>query len=238
MNPNIIFEDKNVLVVEKPPMVPCQSDTTQDEDLMNILINDLKEKNYNLGEPYLGLVHRLDRPVGGVMVFAKTKESNSNLSKQISERRFNKQYLTIVCGKPENISGTLNDFLKKLVTINMSKVVSKDTKGAKEAVLEYQVINSVYSEEYGELSLLKIVLKTGRHHQIRVQLSNAGWPIWGDNKYNKTFVKKKEWTQISLWSYKIVFKHPIKKTHLSFTVLPQNEYPWNLFDINSLQTNS
>ncbi|MGF7057993.1 RluA family pseudouridine synthase [Brassicibacter mesophilus] len=236
MKPNIIFEDKNILVVEKPPMVPCQSDKSKDEDLINILINHLKGKNVHLVEPYLGLVHRLDRPVGGAMVFAKTKESNSNLSKQISERRFNKQYLTIVCGKPETISGSLNDFLKKLVTVNMSKVVSKESKGAKEAVLDYQVLDSIQTEEYDDLSLLKINLKTGRHHQIRVQLSNAGWPIWGDNKYNKVFVKKKEWTQISLWSYKLAFNHPVKKTQLSFTSLPSNEYPWNLFDAKLLSS--
>lgn len=234
MKTNIIFEDKNILVVEKPPMIPCQSDKTQDEDLLNILIGELKKKNTNLVKPYLRLVHRLDRPVGGTMVYAKTKEATSNLSRQISERRFNKQYLTVICGKPENTSGSLKDFLKKLVTINMSKVVSKETRGAKEAILEYQILSSVETKEHGQLSLLKINLKTGRHHQIRVQLSNAGWPIWGDNKYNKVFVKKKGWTQISLWSYKITFNHPIKKARLSFTSLPINEYPWNLFDIKSL----
>lgn len=233
MKPNIIFEDKNIIAVEKPPMLPSQSDKTQDESLMDILINYLKGKDNVSVEPYLGLVHRLDRPVGGVMVFAKTKESNSSLSKQISSRHFKKQYITVVCGKPEALSGTLNNFLKKLVTVNMSKVVPEGTKGAKEAILEYRVIDSVYTEEYGYLSLLNIILKTGRHHQIRVQLTNASLPIWGDNKYNKVFVKKKNWTQISLWAYKIEFSHPVKKSPLCFTSLPYDEYPWNLFDFKA-----
>jgi len=233
MKPKIIFEDKNIILVEKPPMLPCQNDKTKDESLVDIIINILREKNNSSSSPYLGLVHRLDRPVGGVMVFAKTKEANSALSRQISSRHFKKQYLAVVCGKPQDSSGMLNDYLKKLVTINMSKVVTEGTKGSKEATLSYKVLDSIYTEEYGYLSLLSINLKTGRHHQIRVQLSNAGLPIWGDNKYNKTFVKKKKWTQIALWSNKISFSHPIKKTNLSFSSLPYNEYPWNLFNINN-----
>ncbi|KNF08237.1 ribosomal large subunit pseudouridine synthase C [Gottschalkia purinilytica] len=229
-----IFEDKNILVVEKPPKLPCQSDKTNDEDLMSILYKDIKERNDKLKNVYLGLIHRLDRPVGGVMVLAKTQESNSNLSKQVSNRYMKKEYLTIVCGKPDETKGELKNYLKKLSTINMSKVVSKDTKGAKEAILEYEVIDTLNTQEYGNLSLVKIKLKTGRHHQIRVQLSNWGFPIWGDNKYNKDFVKKKEWTQIALWAYRLSFSHPIKRSYLSFTSLPHNEYPWNLFNLTQL----
>ena len=219
MEVKFIFEDKDILVVEKPPKVPCQSDKTSDESLMTIL-----------NRPYLGLVHRLDRPVGGVMVYAKNKKANSNLSTQVSQRKLEKEYLAIVCGKPENPEGELVDYLKKLRTINMSKVVDKDTIGAKEAILQYMVLETKDTEEYGPLSLLKIVLKTGRHHQIRVQLSNSGFPIWGDNKYNKTFVKKRGWTQIALWSHKISFAHPTKKTNSTYISLPYDEYPWNIFD--------
>lgn len=219
MEVKFIFEDKDILVVEKPPKVPCQSDKTSDESLMTIL-----------NRPYLGLVHRLDRPVGGVMVYAKNKKANSNLSTQVSQRKLEKEYLAIVCGKPENHEGELVDYLKKLRTINMSKVVDKDTIGAKEAILQYTVLETKDTEEYGPLSLLKIVLKTGRHHQIRVQLSNSGFPIWGDNKYNKTFVKKRGWTQIALWSHKISFDHPTKKANSTYISLPYDEYPWNIFD--------
>lgn len=219
MEVKFIFEDKDILVVEKPPKVPCQSDKTSDESLMTIL-----------NRPYLGLVHRLDRPVGGVMVYAKNKKANSNLSTQVSQRKLEKEYLAIVCGKPENHEGELVDYLKKLRTINMSKVVDKDTIGAKEAILQYTVLETKDTEEYGPLSLLKIILKTGRHHQIRVQLSNSGFPIWGDNKYNETFVKKRGWTQIALWSHKISFDHPTKKANSTYTSLPYDEYPWNIFN--------
>ncbi|MEY8416892.1 RluA family pseudouridine synthase [Tissierella praeacuta] len=218
MNIKIIFEDKDILVVEKPPKVPCQSDKTSDDNMMSIL-----------NRPYLGLIHRLDRPVGGVMVYAKNEKTNSFLSKEVSSRRLYKEYLTVVCGKPENNEGELKDYLKKLRTINMSKVVDEKTPGAKEAILEYKVLESKDTEEYGTLSLIKVILKTGRHHQIRVQLSNAGFPIWGDNKYNKTFVKKKGWTQIALWAYKIRFNHPKEKQYMDFTSMPYDEYPWNLF---------
>lgn len=224
MDIKIFFEDKDILVVEKPPKVPCQSDKTSDEDMMSIL-----------NRPYLGLIHRLDRPVGGIMVYAKDQKANSFLSKEVSARRLYKEYLTVVCGKPQSPKGEIRDYLKKLRTVNMSKVVAQETHGAKEAILEYEVLDSKDTEEYGTLSLLKIILKTGRHHQIRVQLSNAGFPIWGDNKYNKIFVKKKEWTQISLWSYKIGFNHPINRQYASFTSLPYDEEPWNIFDINSIE---
>lgn len=220
MDIKIIFEDKDILVVEKPPKIPCQSDKTSDDDIMSIL-----------NRPYLGLVHRLDRPVGGVMVYAKNEKTNSFLSKEVSARRLYKDYLVVVCGRPEASKGELRDYLKKLRTINMSKVVDKGNNGAKEAVLEYELLESKDTEEYGTLSLLKVILKTGRHHQIRVQLSNAGFPIWGDNKYNKTFVKKKEWTQISLWSYKIGFYHFTNKTNSTFISLPYDEYPWDVFDM-------
>lgn len=220
MEIKIIFEDKNILVVEKPPKVPCQSDKSSDQDLMSML-----------NRPYLGLIHRLDRPVGGVMVYAKNKKANSNLSTQVSQRKLYKEYMAVVCGKPKESRGELRNYLKKLRTINMSKVVDKNTMGAKEAILEYEVLETKDTDE-GVLSLLKITLKTGRHHQIRVQLSNGGFPIWGDRKYNKIFVKKKTWTQIALWSYKIGFKHPTKKTNSTFVSLPYDEYPWNIFSSN------
>lgn len=225
----ILFQDECIIVVEKPPKMPCQSDKTEDENLLSLLTKQLLEGGTK--DPYLGLVHRLDRPVGGVLVLAKTKEANRILSKQISERSLTKEYLTVVCGIPTDPHGELRDYLKKLVTINMSKVVPKGTKNAKEAILEYSLIDTRNTDEYGDISLLKLNLKTGRHHQIRVQLSNAGLPIWGDNKYNKVFVKKKGWTQISLWAHKIAFRHPKNNTLVSFLSIPNDEYPWNFFEI-------
>ena len=223
MEVKIIFEDKDIIVVEKPPKIPCQGDKSCDEDLMTIL-----------NRPYLGLIHRLDRPVGGVMVYAKNKKANSFLSKEVSQRRIYKEYIAVVCGKPASPKGELIDYLKKLRTINMSKVVDKETIGAKEAVLEYSLLESIDTEKYGTLSLLKIVLKTGRHHQIRVQLSHREFPLWGDTKYNKNFVKKRSWTQIALWAYKIGFNHPNNKRESTFISLPYDEYPWNIFNIKEL----
>lgn len=231
MKINILFQDESIAVVEKPPKLPCQSDKTQDKDLMTLLSEQLTLDKSE--KPYLGLVHRLDRPVGGVLVLAKTVEANRALSKQISERSFTKEYLAVVCGIPHQSCGQLKDYLKKLVTINMSKVVPEGTKNAKEAILDYALIDTVKTEEYGDISLVRVNLKTGRHHQIRVQLSNAGFPIWGDNKYNKTFVKKKEWTQIALWAHKLTFKHPMSNNPITFTSLPYNEYPWNMFEMDS-----
>lgn len=228
MELNIIYEDKYILCLEKPQGVPSQSDKTNDEDLMSAAIDYLKKKDSN---PYLGLIHRLDRPVGGVIVYAKTEFANKELSRQVQERQTQKEYITVVCGKPENNNAVLEDYLKKLKTINMSKVTNKDDKQAKIAKLEYEALKSIETNEYGTLTLLKVKLHTGRHHQIRAQLSNAGMPIWGDNKYNKVFMKKKEFTNIALWSYKFGFKHPKTKEYKEFTLPLPNTYPFNQFNI-------
>lgn len=228
MDLNIIFEDKHILCLVKPQGIPSQSDKTNDEDLMSEALRYISSRESN---PYLGLIQRLDRPVGGVIVYAKTEFANKELSKQVQLRQTQKEYLAVVCGKPENEKAILENYLKKLITINMSKVTTAEDKQAKLAKLEYENLESVDSEEYGTLSLLKIKLHTGRHHQIRVQLSNANLPIWGDNKYNKVFVKKKDFTQIALWSHKFGFKHPKTKEYKEFTSNLPNIYPFTLFNI-------
>ncbi|WP_312815852.1 RluA family pseudouridine synthase [Sedimentibacter sp.] len=224
MNLNIIYEDKYILCLNKPQGIPSQSDKTNDEDLMSQAIKYL---TYKGEKPYLGLIQRLDRPVGGVIVFAKTEFANKELSKQVQLRQTQKEYLTVVCGLPQNNNAILEDYIKKLKTINMSKITTSDDKQAKSAKLEYEVLRHCQTEEYGALSLLKVKLYTGRHHQIRLQLSNSGIPIWGDNKYNKVFVKKKEFTQIALWSHKFGFKHPKTKEYIEFTSDPDS-YPFTL----------
>lgn len=228
MTLKIIFEDNHILCLEKPQGIPSQSDKTNDEDLMGIASKYLNSKGE---KPYLGLVHRLDRPVGGVILFAKSEFANKELSKQIQQRQTQKEYLAVVCGKPDHDRGVLEDYIKKLKTINMSKITTAEDKLGKPAKLEYSVAETVYDEEYKELSLVNIKLYTGRHHQIRLQLSNAHMPIWGDNKYNKVFVKKKDWTQIALWSYKFGFKHPKTKEYMEFISLPGDMYPFNLFKV-------
>ncbi len=228
MQLKIIYEDKYILCLEKPQGIPSQSDKTNDEDLMSAALKYISSKEPN---PYLGLIHRLDRPVGGVIVFSKTEFANKELSRQVQQREIRKEYLTVVCGKPDSEEAVLEDYIKKLKTINMSKITTEYDKQAKLAKLEYEMLGSVETEEYSTLTMLKIKLYTGRHHQIRVQLSNEGIPIWGDNKYNKVFVKKKDFTNIALWSYKFGFKHPKTKEYKEFTSTLPSLYPFNLFDI-------
>ena len=224
----VLFEDKHLIVVIKPPTIGSQSDKNKDEDMSSILKDYLLKKNPSLKDAYLGIVHRLDRPVGGLMVFAKTEFANAKLSEEIRLKKFNKIYYTVVCGKPSKNEEELEDYLIQLRRINMSKVSLAENKNAKRAQLSYELLANLNSEEFGELSLLKVELKTGRHHQIRVQLANAGIPIWGDNKYNKTFVKKKTWTQIALWATKLSFKHPKEGKVLEFEVKPE-DFPFSLF---------
>ena len=215
----IIYEDNHIIVVEKPPNIPSQSDKTQDVDMLTIIKDYLKKKYNKPGNVYLGLVHRLDRPVGGIMVFAKTSKAAARLSQQIRDKVFKKEYLAIVDGKMEQEEGTLENYLSKNEKTNTSKVVKEGTKNAKYASLSYKVI---YYQEEINLSLLKIILDTGRHHQIRVQLSNIGHSICGDQKYGTRGRGK----QISLWAYHLEIEHPITKEKMIFTDLPQEIGPW------------
>lgn len=222
----VIYEDNHIIIVEKPVNVPSQSDKTEDEDMLTILKKYLIEKYNKPGDAYVGLVHRLDRPVGGVMVFAKTSKAASRLSEQVRNKEFKKSYLAIVDGKVER-PGILEDYLLKNERTNTSKVVKEGTKNAKYANLEYQ---PVYYNEETNLTLLKIKLNTGRHHQIRVQLSNMGHPIYGDQKYGVRGKGK----QINLWAYKITIKHPITKEEITFECLPEAKGSWVCLENASL----
>jgi len=177
---NIIYEDNHIIVVEKPVNIPSQSDKTGDMDLLTIIKDYIKEKYNKSGNVYVGLVHRLDRPVGGVMVYAKTSKAASRLSEQVRNKTMTKKYLTIVDGKMDSNEGILEDYLLKNERTNLSKVVDKENKNAKYAKLEYKVVK--YDEEIN-LSVLEVKLHTGRHHQIRVQLSSRNHSIYGDQKY-------------------------------------------------------
>lgn len=229
MNLKVLYEDAHIIAVEKPPKVPSQRDKTGDKDMLTYLSEYLLEKYPQAKAPYVGLIQRLDRPVGGVMVFAKTKLANQRLSKQIQEKKMEKVYYGVVCGLPHKKHDVLVDFLLKQGKSNTSKVVAKGTANAKEAILEYDLIDSLDTADQGVLSLLKINLKTGRHHQIRVQLSNELLPLWGDNKYNKTFARQKEWTQIALWARTLTLKHPKTGKSLTFHSSPKDNYPFTLF---------
>ena len=201
-NLNVIYEDNHIIVVEKMVNVPSQGDKTGDEDMLTIIKAYLKEKYNKPGDVYLGLIHRLDRPVGGVMVFAKTSKAASRLSNQVREKNFSKKYLVIVDGKMESDTGVFEDYLLKNERTNTSKVVDKNTKNAKLASLDYEVLK--YNSEIN-LSVVKVNLHTGRHHQIRLQFSSRGHSIYGDQKYGTRGRGK----QICLWAYELQFNHPI-----------------------------
>ena len=216
---DVIYEDNHIIVVKKEPNVPTQADKTEDMDMLTIIKNYLKEKYNKPGNVYLGLVHRLDRPVGGVMVFAKTSKAASRLSNQVREKIFKKKYLAVVDGKFEQPTGTLEDYLYKDEKNNMSKVVNKDKKNAKLAKLDYEVLKY---NEIKNLSLIKVNLHTGRHHQIRVQLANSGHSIFGDQKYGTRGQGK----QIALWAYELTIQHPVSKEELTFKCLPKSSGTW------------
>ena len=215
----IIYEDNHIIVVEKKPNIPSQEDKTADIDMLTLVKKYIKEKYNKPGNVYLGLVHRLDRPVGGVMIFAKTSKAASRLSNQVREKKFKKKYLAVVDGKIENKIGILEDYLYKDERNNISKVVDKEKKNAKYAKLDYEVLKY---NEVKNLSLLKINLHTGRHHQIRVQLSNFGHSIFGDQKYGKRGKGK----QIALWAYELTIEHPITKESITFKDLPKPKETW------------
>jgi len=212
--PNIIFEDNHIIVVVKPHNISTQADDSGDLDMLTILKNFIKERDNKPGNVFLGLVHRLDRPTAGVMVFAKTSKAASRLSKQIKDKEFKKYYLCVVCGRPSQVSGRLNTYLKKDSATNTVKIVPRLEEGAKEAILEYEVV-----ETKNKISLLKINLLTGRSHQIRVQTSGQlNTPIYGDFKYGD----KMHATNLGLWAYKIKFEHPINKKELKFIAEPDS----------------
>lgn len=215
----IIYEDNHIIVVEKKPNIPSQSDKTGDIDMITIIKKYLKEKYKKPGNVYLGLIHRLDRPVGGVMIFAKTSKAASRISEEVRNKTFKKKYLAVVDGRINKQSGILEDYLYKDERNNISKVVDKNKKNSKLAKLDYEVL--IY-DEVKDLSLIKVNLHTGRHHQIRVQLSNFGHSIFGDQKYGKRGKGK----QIALWAYELKIIHPITKEEMIFKDFPEGIGTW------------
>lgn len=214
---NILYEDNHIIVVVKPVNVLSQSDSTGDNDMLSIIKLYLKEKYHKPGNVYLGLVHRLDRVVGGIMVFAKTSKAASRLSESIRNNLFHKEYLAVVHGKVKE-SDTFVDYLKK--ENDFSTVVTNEKDG-KLSELCYELI--CYDKKL-DLSLVKVHLKTGRHHQIRVQFANRNYPLYGDNRYGMDNNK-----QIGLFAYKLTFMHPVKHEEMTFTYIPK-DLPFNLFN--------
>ena len=212
ITPTIVSEDNQIIVVIKPHNIAVQEDSSHDPDMLTIIKQFIKDRDNKPSNVYLGLVHRLDRPTGGLMVFAKTSKSASRLSKQVREKEFKKSYLCVVNGIPNKPSGRLTTYLKKDSANNIVKIVPKLENGAREAILDYQVIASKQN-----MALIKINLITGRSHQIRVQMSSQlSTPIVGDFKYGAPTHTGK----LALWAYKLEFVHPVTKKRMKFVAEP------------------
>jgi 23S rRNA pseudouridine1911/1915/1917 synthase len=219
-NLNVLYEDNHIIVVVKPCNVLSQSDSTNDIDLLTMVKDYVKKKYNKPGNVYIGLVHRLDRPVGGVMVFARSSKAASRLSQMIKEKNISKKYLAVVKGILEKKEDELIDYLLK--TENGNTIVTTKDKG-KIAKLKYKVLEENKSNN---LSLIEIELLTGRHHQIRVQFSSRNHPLYGDQRYGKVDNK-----QIALWAYCLELIHPVKKEKMKFVCFPQKKDVWNMFNI-------
>lgn len=234
MELKILYEDNDIIVCVKPPKVPAQSDKTMDYDMVSRVRNYLSEQGK---DTYVAIVHRLDRPVGGVMVFALNKNAAALLSEDIRLRNMKKYYVAAVCPKREIKNEEqaewilLEDYLVKNAKDNTSKIVNKGVAGAKLCQLRYQIVDK--NLENG-LALVKVELLTGRHHQIRVQMAGCGLPLYGDTKYNsipKTLGGRKIWQEIALFAYCLEFKHPRTKKELEFISFPDNfPVPYNEVD--------
>ena len=211
----VLYEDNHLIAVLKPINDPTQKDSSNDIDMVSLVKDYLKKKYNKPGNVYLGLLHRLDRPVSGVLLFAKTSKAAERMTKEIKNHNVRKTYYAVVEGKVDK-KGTFIDKLLKDEKTNFVRVSDK----GKEAKLEYELI--CYKNNY---SLVKINLITGRSHQIRVQFSSRGYPLYGDQRYNK-----KDKNQIALFSSSIEFTHPVTKEHLTISYNLPNRFPFTLFN--------
>lgn len=219
---NVIYKDRDILLLDKPIGMPCQSDGSGEPDLFSMI---RPEKGRTPG-----LIHRLDQPVGGLMVFALHRKATASLSEEIREHRIQKKYLAVICGQLDEPEGTLTHSLKKMKTLNMSKGVDENTPGGKKAVLNYKVLETITSTTEGFLSLVEIELITGRHHQIRLQFAAIRKPLWGDHKYHKRFRTKQTDPQVALWSYYLGFKHPGTEAFVEFSLNSNSNFPFTMFN--------
>jgi 23S rRNA pseudouridine1911/1915/1917 synthase len=214
MSLKIVYEDEWIIICHKSSNVAVETAKIGEMDMVSQLRNYMADKT---GNSYIGVVHRLDQPVEGVMVFAKTPLAAAELSKQISQNKMKKYYLAVLCGEPHKKEDKLVDYLQKNGKTNTSSVVAREVKGAKKSELIYRVIDTKES-----LSMAEIELITGRHHQIRVQMSHAKLPLWGDVKYNKEFVNQRTIVP-ALCAYKLEFLHPKTNQKMEFKIEPTGD---------------
>ena len=218
----ILYEDEEIIVCYKPSGIPTQTAAAGTPDMVSLLKNYLYKKQQDKKQPYLAVIHRLDQPVEGLLVFAKTPLAAKNLSRGLQEEGFAKHYKAVLWGNPTENSGMLVDFLVKDGRNNVSRVARPSEKEAKEAKLSYEVIAKGV-DDGKEVTLVKVILHTGRHHQIRVQMSHMGCPIWGDSKYNTSMLQDRRYRQIALCAYRLDFLHPRTGKPMTFEVEPKGE---------------
>ncbi len=222
----ILHEDNHIIVVLKPQNEPCCPDESGDDNLLDCVKRYLKTAYNKPGNAYAGLIHRLDRPTGGVMVFAKTSKAASRLSEAMRNGGFEKRYFAVLCGTPNRKKAILENYLRKNAVNNTVYVCTQTESGAKYAALDYEI-----KEEADGLSLAEINLHTGRTHQIRVQFAAVNTPVYGDMRYGgEKAVKGK----LALWAYSLRFTHPVTGEAMRFIVVPPDDGIWKSFDLNKL----
>lgn len=238
----ILYEDQEMIVVWKPVGVESQESRGLGADMVSEIRRHIHNLSPTRGIPYVGVIHRLDKPVSGVLVYAKTKKAAAALSKQVAEGKMQKKYLAVLCGKTVDNVDNFVDYLLKEEGGNVSRIVDKGITGAKQARLSYRILEEQETEAYGPLSLAEVTLQTGRHHQIRVQMAGHGLPLWGDNKYNPEFAgngtagtcaagqRPLLRADIALAAYQLSLNHPVTGKRMEFTAVPQGqifrEFAW------------
>jgi len=221
---DILYEDNHILVVLKGQMIACCPDESKDDNLFDQIKTYLKTAYNKQGNVYLGLVHRLDRPTGGVMVYAKTSKAAARLTSGLQSGDFEKKYLAVLCGTPSEERATLCNYLRKNTVNNMVYICTPSEEGAKYAELDYKIL-----ESKGKYSLAEVRLHTGRTHQIRVQMAGIAHPLFGDMRYGGALAQK---GKLALWAYSLSFSHPITKERMKFLIEPpREETPWKAFDV-------
>ena len=220
----ILYEDNHIIVVLKPQMIACCPDESKDDNLLDQIKKYVKITYNKPGNVYVGLVHRLDRPTGGVMVYAKTSKAAGRLTEGLQSGDFEKKYLTVLCGELPQQRGTLCNYLRKNTVNNMVYICTPTEDGAKYAELDYKVV-----ETKSKYTLAEVRLHTGRTHQIRVQMAGISHPVFGDMRYGGAQAKK---GKLALWAYCLSFLHPITQERMRFLAYPpEEETPWKAFNL-------
>ncbi len=222
----ILHEDNHIIVVLKPQNEPCCPDESKDDNLLDCVKRYLKTAYNKPGNAYAGLIHRLDRPTGGVMVFAKTSKAASRLSEAMRSGGFEKRYFAVLCSSPNKKKGILENYLRKNSINNTVYVCTQTEEGAKYAALDYEI-----REENETLALAEVNLHTGRTHQIRVQFASINAPVYGDMRYGGEKAQK---GKLALWAYSLRFTHPVTGEAMRFIVTPPEEGVWKQFAINNI----